>query len=168
MAPTCQDISVVLPVLLLSPGQLLVAVCLGRPDLGPAVDLPVPLVGGDGEGHALPNDGRRATASVGPLLIRASAGSAQEPTLGCPGPCIPHCLCSWGFHPGFHPGLPMGRPVHGGVLVATGPLGWTLAGLRVRDGPGLFEGLDRFPERSQAEGKPDSPMRWQDADGQNS
>ena len=119
----------------------------------------MPLVGGDGEGHALPNDGRRAAASIGSLLVRPDAGTAQEPTLGCPGPCIPHCLCSWSSHPGFHPGLPTGRPVSGGVFVTAGSLGWALAGLRVRDDPGLPQGSDRLLERSQAEGEPNSPMR---------
>ena len=98
-----------MPVLQPSPGQLSVTVCLGRPDLGPAVHLPVSLVGGDGGGHALPNNGRRAPAPIGPLPITTNAGPVQEPSLSCLGPGIPHSLGSWGFNLGFHPGLVSGE-----------------------------------------------------------
>ena len=68
-----------------------------------------------------------------------------------------------GLLPGVSPRFAGGAS--GALWCPHRPLGWTLVGLRVRDGPGFPGGLDRLPESSQVKGEPNCPMRWQDADG---
>ena len=84
-----QEVPVALPVLLSNPGQFPVTVSLGSSNFGFAMHFTVPPMGCDGEGHAQPDDGRRAPPLVRHFNLLGDASPSEKPDFRRLGTSVP-------------------------------------------------------------------------------